>query len=496
MATIYSGTDVARYQSYTPTNVYSPIDWPTYAANKDFVIIKAAGGDDGLYTDSSFGINQAGARAQAGLRVGYYFFGDANIDAATSANYMIGVLGSLNNGEIVVLDIENHAGGLTPNDGWAYVFCSTIFQAYNIYPFVYMSQFSPTSTSLSWPHTSAVAHLWMANYSLSSTNFSSTAGNADSAWGGSGAPNYRLLQYSSSGSVPGIARAVDLDTFYSPNNTLADWDAFGFNGASPTPTPPTPAVPGDLTTATVSNPVIVYTEPAQQTVNLPKESYDQVLYSDKFHTTVTSSSWPVNIAGPATGLTQYALPIGNYNYSIAGIGSGLNDYGFINAGDYGQFPGTLPSVVVQPIVNSKGSLSFDVVVNNISGSVTVDLFLNIALLAYPNTTSVPISSVTQSVSRSNVFLGGSPNAYATYRRVDTATSVGSGATTYIHDQATIPNLLYWVQDNSGDIEPQPVTWKDTGAGTGFGMSMDATNVYFNVDAAANAKCWFTIYKDN
>lgn len=485
MATVYLGADVYVGQG--------AIDWATYAANKSFVIIKAGGADDGLYTDSAFYTNQTGARAQAGLRIGYYFFGDRRVDATTAVNYFINILGSLNNGEILVLDIE---GKNYPPDDWAYIFVTGIYNTFSFYPFVYMSQETPGDppTAFNWPTTNPKAKLWMANYGLSSTDFSQVTGNADSTWGGLPAPNYRILQYSSSGTVPGVpgnsAGFVDLDSFYSPNNTIADWDTLGFAGGGP----PVPS-PGTLTIASVTNPTITYTEPALQTINLPAESYDQVLFSDKFATSVTSSSWPVNIAGPTTGLNQYAYPIGNYRYSINGS-SNLNDFGFINAGDYGQFPGTLPTVVVQPIVASNGDLSFDVVVNNISGSVTVGLTLNIALLAYANTTSVPVTSVSQAVSRSNVVMGGTPHDYSTYRRVATDSVVGSGTTTIGHGLSDIPNLLYWVQDNSGDIEPQPVAWSDIGHTTAFGISMDDTFVYFNVDAANNAQCYYRLYKDN
>jgi len=487
IATIYHGADVSRYQG--------DIDWASYAAAKDFVIIKAGGGDDSLYTDSKFHTNRSGARAQSGLRIGYYFFGDRSIDAASSANYFISILGTLQDGEILVLDIENHSWGLTPDDDWAFVFARGIYNAFGFYPFVYMSQFSPTSSSLFWSATNTVCPFWMANYGLSSTDFSETGGNADATWGGLASPHYRILQYSASGAISGVPATVDLDTFYSPNNTLADWDALGYaTSGNPPPPPPPPPAPGTLTVASVSGPTMTTTEPSAQSF-VSTESYDQVLFSTTFNTSVTSSSWPVNIAGPATGLEQYAFPMGNYTYSINNGHSNLNDFGFINAGDYGQFPGTIPTVVVQPIVDSNGGVTFDVVVNNLSGSVTVDLTINIALLAYPETGSIPLSSVTQAVAQSS----GSPvttGGYSSYRRIYQDSSVGTGATTITHNQSTIPNLTYWVQDNSGTIEPQPVTWASDGHTTAFGVSMDATNIYFYVDATNNAKAWYRTYKDN
>src|ERR1700688_75954 len=98
MSTIYHGADVSQFQGN--------ITWSSYAGAKDFVIIKAGGCDAGYYTDSKFSTNQTGARAQSGLRIGYYYFGDRSANSTTAANAFIGILGTLNNGEIVFLDIE------------------------------------------------------------------------------------------------------------------------------------------------------------------------------------------------------------------------------------------------------------------------------------------------------------------------------------------------------------------------------------------------------
>lgn len=477
MATIYHGADVSRYQGI--------INWASYAASKDFVIIKAAGADVGLYVDSQFNNNRTGARAQAGLRIGYYFFGDRRIDPATCANFFINTVGALNSGEILALDIE---GANYPNDDWAFTFVTAIYNNYGFYPFCYMSQFSPTSGILAWPTTAPLSPLWMANYGLSSTDFSQTTGNADGNWDtGNVNPRYRILQYTSSGSVAGISTAVDLDTFYSPNNTLNDWNTFGFSAGPP------PLVNGSLTVATVTQPTMTYTQPSKQAY-LPTETYDQVLFSTKFVTTANITSGSINIPGPSTGLTQYAYPIGNYTFNIDGQ-SNLNDFGFINAGDFGQYPGVLPTIVVQPIVGSDGSLSFDVSYTP-GGAATVKLEINIALMAYPLTTNVNLSTTSQSIARSSAIAEVSPGPYSTYRRISNDLAVGTGSGTYTHGLNTIPNILYWVQDNTGTLEPQPVAWASDGHTSAFGLSMDSTTVYSFVDVANNSKVWLRVYKDN
>ena len=74
--------------------------------------------------------------------------------------------------------------------------------------------------------------------------------------------------------------------------------------------------------------------------------------------------------------------------------------------------------------------------------------------------------------------------------------VGTGNTTVAHKQSTIPNILVWALDNTGTIEMQPTSWGSTGSTGHFGISMDATNVYFSVDAGLNNNAYYRIYQDN
>lgn len=476
---VFYGADVSYAQG--------TVTWATYAANKSFVWIKAAGADAGLYTDSHFATNQSGARGQAGLRVGYYFFGDSTVDPTSAASYFASAVGSLNHGERLALDIE---GAHAPGDNWAYTFSSYLKNYYGFNPSCYMSQFH-TSTDLDWPLTTTITHLWMANWSLASTDFSETGGVAE--WG-AGHSNYDTLQYADNGTIPGISGLVDLDSFNASNSgTMTDWDALGYGGAS---------APGSLTAATVTNPTMTYTQPIQQSVNT-KYTYDQVLFSDIFTASVSASSWPQTINGPATGLNQFAYAIGNYDSVVNGSDIGTNDFGFITAGDYGQYPGDLPSVVVQPIVDSLGNLTFAVTYNppnpSASTSATINLTINIALLAYPNATNLTGTSVKQIVGYANAIANVGPGPYSAYRRIAPGldSSVGTGLTTIGHGLGNIPNLLYWVQDNSGTIEMQPAAWSDGGfVSNHFGLSMDSTNIYIYVDSANNTKGWYRIYLDN
>lgn len=478
MATYYNGADVSVYQG--------TINWASYAAAKDFVIIKAGGADSGYYTDGNFYTNQSGARAQSGLRIGYYYFGEGSANAVTAANSFVSIVGTLNHGEILVLDIENHAGGTAPNDSWAYNFLTTVYAAVGFYPFVYMSQFSPTSSSLSWNTTNPIAPFWMANYSLSSTDFSQTTGNADATWGGLPAPNYRILQYSSTGSVAGITGAVDLDTFYSPNNTLNDWDILGAGGTSY----------GTAQNLGTQTPDVTYTQPATQTIKIPKYSYDRILFSTTFTDTFTTSSGSLTRTGPTTTINQYAYPIGNFTASVNGGAPATNDFGYITSSNYGSYPGNLPTVVVQPIVSSTGVISFAVALNGLSGTNTISLTINIALMAWYDPTSYTGYTLGQKVAYSSSRKGTTPLPNATYRRIAADSYANTGASNVNHNQTTIPDIFIWGLDNTNTIQIEANHWGSAGHVSFYGVAIDSTKVYFYVDPGNNQNIYYRIYGDN
>ena len=478
MATYYTGADVSVWQG--------SINWVTYASAHDFVIIKAGGADSGYYTDGNFATNQAGARAQSGLRIGYYYFGEGSADPIIAANSFLSIVGTLNHGEILVLDIENHAWGVAPDDSWAYDFLTTVQASVGFHPFVYMSQSSPTPSVTFWPTTNPIAPFWMANITLSSTDFSQTTDNAGAPWGGLPAPNYRILQYTFSGTAAGISGAVDLDTFYSPNNTLNDWDILGAGGT-------VYGIPNDLGTQT---PAVSYSQPATQTIKIPKYSYDRILYSTTFTDTFTTSSGSVTRAGPATTINQYAYPIGNFTASINGGTPATNDFGFITAGSYGSYPGNLPTVVVQPIVDSTGTLTFAVALNNLTGTNTIALTINIALMAWYDPSSYTGYTLGQKVAYSSSKKGKTPLPNATYRRIAADSYVGTGATTIYHNQNTIPDMFIWGFDTSNTIEIQANHWGSAGHLSFYGVAIDSTRVYFYIFPGDNKYILYRIYGDN
>ena len=286
--------------------------------------------------------------------------------------------------------------------------------------------------------------------------------------------------------------AIDGDfAFQSPNLAAGDFGQYPFSGGGGS---------GNLTNATITNPTFTYTQPEPQAIIVPKYNYDHVIYSDSYTLSTTSSSWPVTLTGPPTGINQYAYPFGNYTSSINGGTIQTNDFGFIFSSsgvpDFGQFPGLLPSVVVQPIVDSSGNVTYDVTVNGVTGAVLVVVDINIALIETYNPSPLPSSSLSQVTAYSNIVPGGQPTPYATYRRISKDNRVGTGATTVAHEQTGIPNVLIWVQDATGTIEMQPVRWGSSGLLGKFGVAMDSTNLYFDVDSPANSFGYYRIYRDN
>lgn len=261
---------------------------------------------------------------------------------------------------------------------------------------------------------------------------------------------------------------------------------------------------GQQTYATVTTTTPTFTQPSQQTIIVPKYNYDKVLFSASFSTSITHSTWPVPISGstynvPNTNIGQYAYPIGNFTYSLDGGSLQTNDFGEIFAGDFGSSWGNyVPSVLVQPIIDNSGTLYFDVTV--VTGySHTVQLTINIALMAYPNATQLLSANVEQTESYTNFGLGELLTEYSTYRRIllDGNTVGLSNPATIAHNLHAIPNLMVWPQDNSGTIEQQAVCWTDVGQETGrLGVSMDSTNIYIYTDTVNNYTTWYRVYQDN
>jgi lysozyme len=199
--TYVEGIDVSHHQG--------TINWQRVAAaGKRFAFVRASAGT--LTSDTTYAANLAGARA-AGFAVGSYHF--ANPDTATgdAANEAAWFLdnASIASGDLLpVLDLEVSNGlGPAALTAWAQTWLSEVSAATGVRPIIYTNPnfWSTSMTNTDWFARNGYTVLWTAHWTKASQPIV-PAGN----WGGHG---WSFWQYSSTGKVPGIKGAVDLDRY-------------------------------------------------------------------------------------------------------------------------------------------------------------------------------------------------------------------------------------------------------------------------------------------
>lgn len=200
MPAFVEGIDVSYHQG--------SIDWPQVAAGaKRFVYVRASAGT--LTADSAYATNRAGARA-AGLTVGSYHFANPDTAANDAANEAAWFLrnATIGSGDLLpVLDLEVSNGlDAASLQAWAQTWLAEVERATGIRPIIYTTAgfWSTSMANSDWFALNGYP-LWVAHWTAASQP-SVPAGN----WGGQG---WTFWQYSSTGSVAGIAGAVDLDRF-------------------------------------------------------------------------------------------------------------------------------------------------------------------------------------------------------------------------------------------------------------------------------------------
>lgn len=207
--------DVSQYQQN--------INWA--AVDVPIAIIKMSGGDQGLYTDSKANQNYYGAKAAGKLIGGYHFAGGGN--PVNEADFFVAAMSPLEENDVLVLDWEiEHSD---PN-GWCLAFVNRVHERTGVWPLFYTN-----GARINQFGFSAVRQLcgtWVAWYGRDPEGDLPISG------------PYVMHQYTSSGSVPGIAGRVDLDAWF---GSLAQFKAYGYHApATPTPEPqpePTPVPP-------------------------------------------------------------------------------------------------------------------------------------------------------------------------------------------------------------------------------------------------------------
>lgn len=201
------GIDVSHWQG--------TIDWARVAsAGKTFAFLKASQGTS--YRDATYATNRANANA-AGIPIGAYHFADvtkspsAATGAKAEADWFVSVAQPAAGDLPPVFDIETNNGlGQVALTDWAMTWLERVRQLTGIYPMVYTSPSGWNTrfgTSGNVVAESGYGLLWIAHWT---TNPSPTI--PANNWAGNG---WTFWQYTSSGTVSGIAGAVDLDRYRS-----------------------------------------------------------------------------------------------------------------------------------------------------------------------------------------------------------------------------------------------------------------------------------------
>lgn len=203
-APLAKGIDVSKYQG--------AVDWNAVKkAGYDFAFVKIGSAKSGL--DPYYAANMAGAHA-AGLKVGAYVYSYATTveGAITEAMFAIAAMEPFTVSYPVVFDLEDSIHkNMTPDQlaALAVAFCTTV-QAAGYHPMVYSSKNWMTGKIAATPFDK-----WIAQYNDVCEY-----------------PNPAFWQFTSSGTVPGIAGRVDLNFQFKDYSNLIVANGFVDRGGS------------------------------------------------------------------------------------------------------------------------------------------------------------------------------------------------------------------------------------------------------------------------
>ena len=213
-ATVYAAAGLFRSTASGVTEGVDVSNWQgvinfarVRAAGKRFVIAKASEGS--TWTDRSYARNKANAIA-AGLRFGAYHFarpGSAPGDAVAEADHFIAVMGLRHGMLRPAVDLEDSGGlSVTALQAWARAFLGRIYSRLGVRAMIYTSAsfWATHMASTTWFAANGYTVLWISHWKVPAPAMPAAV------WGGRG---WTFWQYSSCGSVPGIAGCVDLDRF-------------------------------------------------------------------------------------------------------------------------------------------------------------------------------------------------------------------------------------------------------------------------------------------
>lgn len=206
------------------------INWG--AVPYEIVIMKASGGDAGLYMDSRCFRNYDQAKHVNGKAVGLYHFAGGG-DPTAEADFFIRACQPIEEADVFVLDWEiQHPDPVS----WCAAFIDRVIAVTGTKPLIYMN--TSTENAHDWsPVIGRDIGLWVADY-----RFSPDGDVPIQHWS-----TYAMHQYTSGGNVPGISNPVtglprvDMNEWF---GTKEQFKKYGYHYAPPAPTPePTPTPP-------------------------------------------------------------------------------------------------------------------------------------------------------------------------------------------------------------------------------------------------------------
>lgn len=194
-----AGIDVSRHQGY--------VDWTAVARAKDFAFVKATDGIRYPYI-GWFRENWPRLRATEGIVAGAYHW-LTGADPAAQARYFVAELGNVD-GVLCALDVERDTDGSFPTIDKVRGFATEFARLTDGHPLVIYSGSWFWKSYLGNPRGVDLGPLWHAEYETSQAEID----DGPELEGYGGWPYATFWQYTSSGSCPGVAGAVDLDVFY------------------------------------------------------------------------------------------------------------------------------------------------------------------------------------------------------------------------------------------------------------------------------------------
>lgn len=213
--------DISRWQGV--------IDWNQFKNAIKGVVIKAGGGDAGIYYDPQLTRNKKEAR-RVGVPIWYYWYKGHAASAAAQADAFLAAIGDLRDGEALVLDDENEA---VVNVSFVCAFADRIKERTGRNIILYSNQARFVGNLA--PIKSRNIGAWVAKYGA----------NTGTVAGAGAVPSIPTLtvimwQYTSRAVVAGVsANTVDMNIFYGGQKEFV---AYG-GGKTVTTKPQTPELP-------------------------------------------------------------------------------------------------------------------------------------------------------------------------------------------------------------------------------------------------------------